>query len=395
MKHDTNKRAIATRPVCGLLRCTSPQGHAGLCPSLGRRSQGEHGRVVRGSAYWQIQATALEMLHYRLPEEEGDIRCNVQGQDSASPLLQLYAWCLRENIYSGQLFVHQGTRNTLRNREGYELLQEGEFELATAMLWYAPRHKGLLHAHCQKEALGNCHTDHQKHGYAPYQQVFERDLGRRSRCELHLLADGSDSALGSKSELHHRWGSRELDRAGSCKEYAESGRWTWPTDWKSYFTAILECVPESVRPVCEARTEMQVLWPLCGRWADSEPRQRMAIESCAEDTNVPQGESGFGPTHGQAADKRGTQGHRVPWCIYQALQDIRIEKDFGAHREEANATEFQQAENGCEKRQLISRYLPAYSLLQYTSQAILQKRVLAHRSVRQRHVKDNRQETIL
>lgn len=395
MKHDTDKRAIATRPVCSLLRCTSPQGNASLCSSLGGRSQGEHGRTVRGSVYWQIQATALEMLHYRLPKEEGDLRCHVQGQSSSLPLLQLYAWYLRENIYPGQLFVHQGTWNALRYSKGDELLQEGESELATALLRYAPRHKGLLHAHCQKEALGYCHTIHKEHGYAPYQQGLKRDLGRCSRCQLHLSSNGSDSALGSKSKLHHRWGSRELDRTGPCKEYAESGRWTWPTDWKPYVATVLERVPESVRSVCEARTEMQVLWPLCGRWADSEPQQGMAIEHCATDTDVPQGESGLGPTHGQVTDKRGTQGHRVSWCLYQALQNICIEKDLGAHREETNTTGFQQAENGCQKRQLIPRYLPAYGLLQNTSQAVLQERILALRSVRQRHVKNDRQKTIL
>ena len=382
MRHDTYTRATVTRLVCGLLRCTSPQGYACLCSPLGCRSQRQHGAALRRFAVWLLQALAVEMLHRGLSQEEGDICRDVQGQDRASSLLQLYAWSLREDFHSGLVQLHKGEGNALRYQQGSGLLQKGESELAASLLRDALGYQRLLHAHCEKEAAGDCHNVYQEDGQPQDQQGFTENVARRARRGFHLLANGGNHPFGSARELHHGWQPVGLGRSRSCEEYAPSCGRSRSAYRKPHITAILECLSELARSVHQACAEMQVLWQICRRWHHSEQQEGMAVITRASDTDVPKGRAWFGSAHGKAAGQRGTQGYRVLRCIHQAISYLRLSQDAGAHREETTGVRFQQAEEDHQKRQLLPRYLPAYCLVQYTSQPVPKARISENRCFR-------------
>lgn len=395
MKHDIDTGKTFARLVCGVLRCSSAQGHALLCSPLGGKSSGEYGAALRRSAEWYLQAFTVEMLYSGVPQEKGDLRCNVQRQNCASPVFQLHASTLREDVHSGQLFVYQGQGNALRNWQSFGLLPKGVSELAAALLCYAPGYQGLLHAHCQNEAAGACYLHNQEDGNTSYQQALVGYMVRRAGREFYLLADRGNRNARSSRELHYCGRAGKLDRSRSCKEHVAPRRRSWTAYRQLDKSAFQQCVHESIRPVHQARIEMQVLWPLCRRWYNSQSRQGMVAFACASDTGLPQYESWTGAAHGQAANQRGTQGYRVPGFLYQTVQDIRLSKDFGAYESEDSHTRLLESEENTPKRKQLSGYIPAYSLVQDPSCAVHERRISSYRCVRCRYDQDNRKTSFL
>ena len=382
MMYEVNKAAVVARPVRSLLRCTSAQGTTLIRLSLGCPSQSEHGEPLRGSLHGNVQTPAIEMLHHRLSEETGDLRSDVPRQDSTPSVLQLHALAVRAYLPSGQLQLHQGQGNALRHQTSDGLLQEGVAELAEALLRDAPGYSRLLHAHRETEAAGDSHHADQENGRTQDQQALERDMVRRAGHRLHLLADGGDGAPGSEKELHRGRREGELDRAGSRQEYAEPCRRTGTADRKPHLAALLECVSESLRPVREAHAEMQVLRTIRGRRDHRKSRQGTSAFAGASDTAVPQRKAWAGSAHGKASGERGTQGHRVPRSIYQAIPHLRFPQNTGARGEEAAYTELQETRAGVEKREQLPWHIPAHLQLQHQAQAVHEGRISAYRSVR-------------
>lgn len=381
MRHDSDTGKTSARPVCSILQGTSAQGNALLCSPLGRKPQGEHGAALRRFAEWYLQTLTVEMLHRGLPKEKGNLRGYVQRQDCASPVFQLHASALREDVHSGQLFVYQGQRNALRNRQSLGLLSEGVSELAAALLCYAPGYQGLLHAHCQNEAAGACDLLNQEDGYTPYQQTLFFDLVRCSGRKLYLLAYRGNCNARPSRELHHRRRSRELDRARSRQEYDESHGWYRTPNRQPHKSTVQQCVSESIRSVCQTHIKMQVLWQICGRWYLSQSRQRMAAVAYSSDTEFPQKGIRIGSAHGQTAAQRGTQGCRVLGSVHQTLQDIYITEVFGAYKDKDRRIRLYKYEKGSPQRKQLSGYIPAYSIVQYTSRAVYERRISPYRCV--------------
>jgi len=381
--HGADEKEAITRPLRGLLRCKKAQGNAKLCAPLGEKPKGEHGLAMRRSDEEMLQAFAIEMLYRRLSEEARDICSHVQGQDSAPSVFQLYPRSLRENLHTGLLQLHQGQGNTLRNRTSDGLLQEGESQLAAQVLCHAPGYSRILHAHSSQEAIADSHRLPAQDGYA--QMPGREDVERCAGHGLPDMAYGNDSDAGPARELHHCGRQVELDWTGPCEEHAALGGRTGTPYWQPYVTAVLERLSKPIRPVCETRAEMQVLRTVCGRRHSSIARQGMAASAGSQDTALPKRNTWAGPSHGKAADKRGTSWYRVPGQLYQILQDVRVAQHPAAHREEDCLAGLLKATEDIAQCQLLPWYLPAYSLVQHQTQAVHERGIPENRCLRCRY----------
>ena len=362
--YGSDTAAAFTRPVSSLLRCQEAQIKTILCVEMAKESKGEHGRSLRRFVLSSIRSHAVEMLHSGLSEEEGDICCHVQRPYRPSSVLQLYAHPVREDIHTGYVQLHQGSWYSLRNRSCHGLLQEGIPELATQVLCNAPRHQGLLHAHCQEEALGDCRFFTQEDVNAQDTQVFGEDMGRHAGYGLHDMAYQNNSHAQSEGELCNLWRSLGLDRTRSCKVDAPSGGWPWPAYRQPYESAFLECLSQSAGSVHEASAEMQVLRQICGRCGYCLCGQGEASFYGARDTEVPESGIRLGSAHGQAGDFRGSSWCRVPWFVHQAIQDIYLTSCFGTSEAEDSGVRLLKALEGYPLCEQLSWHIHTYLVLQ-------------------------------
>lgn len=268
-------------------------------------------------------------------------------------------------------------------------------ELAEALLCDALGYSRLLHAHRQEETAGDCRWEHQEDGHTQNQQAIGQDMVRCAGCGLPLLADGGYRPSRPKAELYSHRGCYGLDWSRPSEEYAASDGRSRTADRQPDKPALLQCLHESLRPVRQARTEMQVLRTVRGRWNHRQSRQGVAAVTGSSNPEFPQVGAGLRPSHGQAADNGGTQGRGVLGSVHQAVQDLRIKKDFGARGEEAAVARFQQASEDSPFCEQLPWYLPAYGLVQHQAQAVHEDGISENRCVQCRHDKDNGQTFIL
>ena len=392
--YDTDKGKTSSGLVCSILRCTQAQIHALLCETLGRQSQREYGYAMRRFTESQIQAFAFEVLHRGLSEEERNLRSDLSRQSSTSSVLQLYSRNIREDIHSGLVQLHQGTWNALWHREAGAILQERISELAKAMLCHALGYSWLLHAYSQKEASRNSYLFSEEDVNSQDQQRLREDMERYSGLRLDYMADGSDCHARSEGELCDRRQRRRLDRLGSCQVHEIPCRRIRLTDRQFDFSAILECLSESLGSVHQKGSEMSLLRQICGRWNNSEPRQRLLNLTCSKDKAIPKRRAWLGVTHGKAADQRGTRRSRVLRSLHQTLENVYLTQDLGANNKEARPTRLYKADESSEIREQLLGYLPTYCLVQNTSRPVYERRISQNRCLRQRYDKDNRQASI-
>lgn len=393
--YGTDTAAAAPGSVSGILRCKTSQVETQLCQGMGEESQKEHGRAVRRFVLPSLQAPAVEMLHCGLSEEAGDIRRDVPRQDSASPVLQLHALPVREDVHTGLVQLHQGKRHALWYSASDRLLQEGEPQLAEKMLCDALGHTWLLHAHQPQEALGDCYEQSEEDGYACCQQRVRQDMGRIAGHGLCHLADGDYRHARPEGELCYCRFERRLDRARPCQVDAESAGWTWFADRQPDESAFQQCVPERVRPVHEAGTEVQVLWQVCGRCSCSVSKQGMAAVAGSSHQGFPESRAWAGASHGQAGDFGGASWCGVPWCLYQAVQDVYIKPCPAQNGKEDSGVRLFKTLEGDTLSQLLSWHLPAYGILQARAPTADEERDTAHRGIQRGYDQVYRQETIL
>ena len=365
-RHAADEKEVATRPLRSLLRCEETQGKTELCAPMGEESERKHGVTVRRLVSETLSTPAVKVFHCGLPEEAGDICSHVQGQDSASSVLQLYARTLRTHLHTGLLQLHQGQGNTLRHWTGDGLLQEGESQLATQVLCYAPGYSRILHAHCKETSVGDSYRQLAQDGYA--QMAGREDVERRAGHGLSDMAYGSDRDAGPSRELYHRRRQGELGRTGPSEEHAALGGWAWTAYWQPYVAAILERISKPLRPVHETRTEMQVLREVCGRCHHRVARQGVASFTCSKDTGISESGAWAGAAYGKAAHQRSASWHRIPWQLYKTLQDICFTQDPGKDGEEDSPAGLYEAMEGATQCQLLPWNLSAYGLLPYQTQ---------------------------
>ena len=395
MKNDTDTAKTVDRLVRSLLRRTSSQGYALLCTTLGRKSHGEHGAAMQRSVVSSLQAVAVKVLHRGLSEEKGNLCSDVSGQDSTPSVFQLHKQDLREDVHCRFIFVYQGSWYSLWHQACYGLLPKGESQLAASVLCNAPGYQGLLYAHRQKQAVGDCHRIIAEDGYSPCQQGFTEDVGRRDRHGLRMLADRGHRSARSEGALHYCRGGIGLDWSRSCKKHEESCGRSWTADRQPYVATVLQCLYESVRPVCETGAEMQELRQICGRRYYRFTRQEMVAESCSRDTAFLERESWSGLASWKVDDKRGASWNRVPRLLYQAIQDVHISKDIGTYRKEDISSRLYESTEGSKICKQLSRYLPTYRILSYSSSPVYEADVPHNRSLRRRYDKTKRQTTVI
>ncbi len=395
MMYETDTATASTRPISGILQCQETQIKSLLCEEMGSQLEAEHGRTMRRFVLWPIQATAIEMLHSRLPEETGDLCSSVQRQNSTSSILQLYSRTLREDIYPGHLQLHQESWNALWNRSHHRLLQKGESQLESNVLRHAPRYSWVLYAYSQKASIGDCCSIAQEDGVASHQQGLSEDMGRGLGYGLRDMADGGYRHAGSKGKLHHSRRGIRLDRFGLCQEYAPLSSRSWSSDRQSDITTILKCISECLRPIHEAKAEVQILWPVCRRCSDSQCGQRMASVTRSRDTEVPARRAWPGPSYGQVGNIRGTSWSGVFGSLHQAIQDVHIKPCTNPYREEDSSFRLLEALEGYPFSQLILRYIQTHSIIQALQEAVGEEGNPSYRSIQGRYDQDNRQKTIL
>ena len=395
LSYGTDTAAATTRPLSGILQREETQVCSELCQEMGAQPQAEHGRAVRRFVLSDIQAPAVEMFHCGLPEEAGDICSCIQRPYRTSSLLQLHAWPVRENIYKGHIQLHQGTWHTLWNRTYNGLLQKGESQLAAEVLCHALRYSRLLHAHQTKETVGIFYQKSKEDGQSSVMQGQQADVERRAGYGFRDMADGNHRHAESERELHHLWRPVRLGWFGSCQINAAFGRRPWPAHRQLNESALLECLFECVRPVYEARTEMQVLWQVCGRCCRHLCRQGTVIESGAKNKGFLESGAGAGLTHGQAGIERGTSWRGVLRSLYQALANVHIESCFRTHQDKDSSIRLLEALEGAAFGKLLLRYIPAYEIVQSKSEIADDTTHLAHRYLRQGYDQNNRQTFIL
>ena len=389
--YGTDKAAVTSRPLSGILQCEETQIGSGLCEEMGKESQAEHGRAVRRFVLSEIQARPVEVLHCGLSQEEGDIRCNIQGPYRTSSLFQLHAWPVREDVYTGHVQLHQGAWHSLWNRTYHGLLQEGESQLAAEMLCDALGYSRLFHAHQAKEAIRGSYRQSEEDGQSSVMQGQQADVERRAGYGFRDMADGNHRHAESERELHHLWRPVRLGWAGPSQEYVATGRRPWTSHWKSYEPTLLECVSESVRPIHETRIEVSLLWALCGRCSGCECKQRMAVESGAKDKAIPESGTWFGLTYGQTGGERGASWRRVPGCIHQTLANIYLESCLRAYQEEDCRIRLLEALEDSTLRKLLLRHIQAHEIVQSESKATDDTTHLAHWHLRRGYDQDYRQ----
>ena len=393
--YDTDTSAATSRPLPGLLRCTEAQVDTFIRQEMGIQPKREYGRALRRADIKEIQTSSVEVLYRGLPQKERDICCHVQGQDCTPSLLQLYAPSIRAHIYTGFVFMYKEQRYALWNPANIRVLSEGKPKLAAQMLCDASRHKRLFHAHRPKCIARDCKPYIKKDGYSQDTYTICKDMERCPGFQHALLADTNNSNIGSKEKLRDGRRERKLDRTGSCKVNAESGRWTWASDRKSDKPAFFKRVSQRVRPICKTRTQMQVLWPLCRRCSHSVGRQETSSVPCAEDQAFPVQKTPFGSSYGKTRSVRGTSWIRVPGCIYKTLAHIYVKSHTGTYKEKDRTARLLKTLEGAEKYKQLSWYISTYIIISNSSQTPDDKGNIAYRGVRQWYDKDNRQICIL
>ena len=367
--YGTDTSAAITRPLSGILQRKETQVETQLCQDLGEKHEAEHGRPVRRSVLSPIQAITIEMLHRGLSEEEGDLRCRVQGPYSTSSVLQLYTCYIREDIYPRHLFLHQGSWYSLWYRPNNGLLQERKSELAEALLRHESRHQGLFHAHCEKETSGNIYVESAENVFSQDKQRQSENMGRGFGYGLYDMVDRDYRDARSETELHHLWLVGGLGRSGSCEVDASSGGWIRLADRQPDKSAILECLYECVRPVREEGAEMQILWQICRRCSYHQYGQRLAFVVGAGDSDILENGTGIRPAHGQDADCGGASWRGVSWLLYQTLSDLCIESCSGENDNKDSRVRLFKAVESDKKCQLVSGYIQAYFIVQFVPQA--------------------------
>lgn len=382
--YGTYKATASTRPLSSVLRCENKQECEVLCSLLGKESQKEYGRTLRGFVFAELQTPSIEMFHCGLSQKARDIRCNVQRQNSTSLVFQLYASAIRKDFYSGHVQLHQESWYSLWNSENYGFLQEGKSQLAKSVLCDAPRYKGLLYAHREETAFGNSYWKFEKNGNSRYIEIRRYYVGRSFGYGLCNMAYGSYRYAESKGELCHLWRQVRLGWFRPCKEYAALGRWSWITNRQFDKSAILERLPECFRPVHEARNEMPLLWSLCGRCGSSEFRQRMASELSSKNNRFPSRKLRIGIAQRKIGDFGGTQRNRVLGSVHQALANIHIESFTGENEEKDFGVRFLKTLEDCPFHQFVFRYIPTHQIIQSLQETIPKERYFENWSVQSR-----------
>jgi hypothetical protein len=277
-------------------------------------------------------------------------------------------------------------------------LQEGEPQLAAEMLCDAFGYSWLLHAHYEEEAVGDSCQESAEDGGTLCRWENQRPqghLGRRSGHGLCCMADGDYRDAESERELHHLWQSVRLGWSGPCQIDATLGGLSWPSYRQPNQSAFLECLSECVRPVHEARIEMQVLWQVCGRCGHHQCRQREAAKSGAKNQAVLERGTWFRLTHGEAGAERGSSRRRVLGSLYQALEDVYIEPCFRPCQVKDSCVRLLKALEGATFCKLLFRNIQAYEIVRSEQEAADDTTHLAHRHLRQGYGQDNRQTFIL
>lgn len=378
---DTHTSAVIIGLVCCLLFGTETQGGTVLRKEMGVKSETEHGGTVRRPLLSEVQTSPFEMLHSGLSEEEGDLRSDVQGQNSTPSVFQLYAQPVREDVHTGLLLVHQGAWHTLWYRTYNGYVSERVTQLAEEVLCDAPRHQRLLYAHRQVKAAGDCCCQSEEDVHTSYQQRYIGYMGRYSRHGIRRMADGNYRSTESERELHHLWRPVRLGWAGPSKEYVATGRRHWTSHWQSYEPTLLKCVSKSVRPIHETRIEVSLLWALCGRCSGCECKQRMAIESGAKDKAIPESGARTGFAYRETCRERGASWCRVPWGVHKAVPHVHVTPlphPYGGEDSGYGLLEAMEGDTQCE---LLSRYHGAYVFIQDKTEDVPQARVSENRTI--------------
>ena len=421
MTNDTYKTAVIARPLYGLLLCQEREGRHVVCQGLGREPSREYGGSVRRFVLSSLQAAAVEVLHHRLSEEARDIRSDVPRPHRASSVLQLGTPALRAYLHTGFVLLCTWTRNTLWHTTRNGLLQKGVTKLADTLLRAPSRHSRVFHAHCPSSAAGD------RTGIAP-QDVYAQggqgcgsmrtgkgtlaDVERCARLRFDILADRGHCTARPVRELCRGWLTGQLDWSRPSQVDAQPARMSRTANRQPDVATVLKCLHEHIRPVHEARTPLQVLWPLCGRLYRCFLRQGMAAVVSTAHQGVPEEGAWSGIAHGKTAGFRSASWRRVPGLFYQALQNIRLESYAGTHTQEPELTDESAAnkdrcqgyasselpswqKNFANKtatfRQQLPRHYVAHRLLQSASRTVLQKGIYASRRIQWRHDKINRQ----
>lgn len=393
--YGSESAAAITRPVSSLLRCEEAQVESLVCGKMGAKPEGEHGAALRRPVLSEVQAFAVKVLRDRLSKEEGDIRCRVQGQDRTPSVFQLYPRAVRKDVHSGLVFVHQGTRNTLRHREDYRLLQKGESQLAAKVLRDALGYTWVFYAYQPQEAAGDIYRVAQEDGHTSHQQVFGKDVERRSGYGLRCMAVGDNHHARPEGELHRCGRPVGLDRTRPCEEYAAAGGRSWTAYRQPDESVVLERVPERVRPVHETGTEVPMLWQVRGRCSGGECRQGVAAFACAENQGVPESRAWVRPAYGQAGDIGGSSWSGVLGSVHQAVEDVHQQPCPGEDDEEDCHARLLEAVGGAEVCQLVPRYIQARAGVQALQEDIHEEGISAYRHIRQGYDKVHRQIFIL
>lgn len=393
--YGTYTSAAAVRPLSGLLQCKEAQVKSLLCQVMGEEPEAEHGGLVRRFVHQTLQADAFEVLHSRLSEEEGDIRCGIQRPCSTPSVFQLYARTLREDAYSGLIQLHQRPWHALRHRAHKGFLPQGEQELAEAMLCDALGYQRLLHAHHKAASAGDIHRLAEEDGIAPNQQGLGKDMGRCYGYGFHDMADGGHSHAEPQTGLYYLRLKGRLERSGPSEVDAQSGGRHRTADRQSHLAAVLECLSERVRPVHEANHEVQILWSLCGRCGCNQLRQGMASGPCPSYQGVHEIGAWAGPSHGKAGDFGGASWSGVPWSIHKAVQDLYLEPCAGEDEGEDISAQLQESASCAEKRKFLSGHIPSHLIIQSEQEAPYDEGYPKNRCFSRGYDKDKRQVIIL
>ena len=164
---------------------------------------------------------------------------------------------------------------------------------------------------------------------------------------------------------------------------------------ESHKSVVLECLSQRVRPVHEEGTEMPLLRKVCGRCSGGVLGQGMAAVARTENQGVPASGTWLGPAYGQAGSLGGTSRSGVLRSVHQALEDVHIQPCPGAYDKEDRGVRLLEAMEGVEKREQLSRNIPACGIVQASSEDIHAKGVATHRHIQSGNDQVYRQAFIL
>jgi hypothetical protein len=186
-----------------------------------------------------------------------------------------------------------------------------------------------------------------------------------------------------------------LGWSGPSQVDASLGRWSWPAHRQPDESTLLECLSECVRPVYEARTEMQVLRQVCGRCSRHLCRQGETVEPGAENKGFLESGAGSGITHGQAGTERGTSWRGVLRSLYQALANVHIESCFRPYQDKDSRVRLLEALESATFGKLLLRNIPTHEIVQSEQATADDETDSTHRHLRQGYDQNNRQTFIL